>query len=257
MCNNFAYPSHALFQLLSVARIAHREDISAMGTTNIVNPARKDVFRLVDKSNMVANLLHRRHIVRGEDHRGTLIAQAKNLLFECVGIYRVEAGEWLVENKQLGAMQYRNHKLNLLRHTLRQILDLLVPPALDAETGEPLLQTHQSLMVRQPLQLGKEEGLLAHLHFAVQTTLLGEIADAKDILLRYWLAVEENTAFVGQCDTVNCADKCGFACAVWAEQTIDRATRYLDRNIIEGGVCRKSFGNVFGGNNVAHTPKNF
>ena len=149
-------------------------------------------------------------------------------------------------------MQHRDYKLNLLRHTLREILDLLVPPILDFETLEPLLKAYHSLVARQTFELREEEGLVAHLHLAVESTLLGEIADAEDILLGYRLAVEEDATAVGQGDSVDGADKGGFASSIRAEQSVDRSARYLDRHIIESYVIHKSFRDMFGGDDIAH-----
>ena len=256
VCKNIAHPLQLIIKCLTVTLILHREDISTVLATDIIDLAREDVVRLVDKGYMVANLLDRRHIMGRKYHRCTLILQSQNLLFQEVGVDRVETRERLVENEQFGLMKHRNDKLNLLRHTLRQILDLLVPPLLDAEAHKPLTQTEQCLVAFQAFELCEEESLLAHLHLAIESSLLGEVANAEDILLCDGATIKENSALIGEGYAVDCADKRSLTCAIWSQQAIDRASRYLDRYIVECGVCRKAFCDMFGGNNIAHTPKN-
>ena len=151
-------------------------------------------------------------------------------------------------------MYHRHYKLNLLRHTLRQILDLLVPPLLDVEACEPFLQAYESLVARQTFELRQEERLFSHLHLTVETSLLGEIADTEDILLCDRVAIEEDSSLIGKGYAVDCADKGGLACTVRAQQAIDRAAWYLDRHVVECRMCRKAFGDVFCGDNIAHIP---
>ena len=111
-----------------------------------------------------------------EDERRALVAQRQDFVFQQIGVDRVEARERFVEDQQLGFVQDRDDELHLLGHAFRKFLHLLVPPLLDAEPDEPLLQPHDGFAARKALETGEEDGLFADLHLLVETPFLGQIA---------------------------------------------------------------------------------
>ncbi len=180
-----------------------------------------------------------------KDNRCPLVAQGQNLLFQEVGIDRVESREGLIEDQQLGLVQHRDDKLHLLGHTLRELLDLLVPPRLDAELLEPHLQPLQCIAARKTLEAGKEEGLFAHLHLLIKAALLGQVADAIDIFGLQLPIAEQYATLIGGGDTVDDADQGRLSGTVGAEQSIDRSARNRQRHIVESRMAGIMFRDVF------------
>ena len=147
-------------------------------------------------------------------------------------------------------MQHRDDELHLLGHALRELLDALVPPVLNPEAGEPLLQPRGRLAAREPLEAGEEEGLLAHLHLLVEAALLGQVADAADIFGGDVAPVEEDAAAVGGRDAVDDADERRLAGAVGAQQAVDRTFGDGERDVVQSRMFGKPFRDVLDAENV-------
>nr|DAO23843.1 MAG TPA: hypothetical protein [Caudoviricetes sp.] len=207
---------------LAVAPEIEAEDVVAVAVANLLHVAREDVVRLVNQGDVVADLLDRRHVVRREDHRRPLIPERENLLLEQVGVDRVETRKGLVEDEQFGLVENRHDELHLLGHALGELLDLLVPPVLDAEFHEPLLQPHDGLVARQPFQAGEEDGLLADLHLFVKPPLFGQVPDTVNIFGLNLPIAEQNAPRVGSRDAVDDADQGRLARTVGAQQAVNR-----------------------------------
>ena len=194
---------------------------------------------------LVADLLDGRHVVGRKDDRRTLVAQAENLLLQKVGVDRIETRKRLVEDQQLRFVQHRDDELYFLGHTLRKFVHLAVPPRFDAEFDEPLLEPHHRFVTRKPLQAGEEDGLFAHFHLFIQTALLGQIADAIDILRLDFAAVEDDFPLVGRRDAVDDADQRGLARTVGSEQAVNRPLGNRERHIVQSRMSGEALGNVF------------
>ena len=242
---DFAAARDGLPQGLLLAAVGHFEDVGAVAAADFVDLAREDVARFVDQRDVVADLLHRRHVVRREDDRRALVAQRQDFVFQQIGVDRVEARERLVEDQQLGFVQDRDDELHLLGHAFRKFLHLLVPPLLDAETDEPLFEPRDGFAARKALEAGEEDGLFADLHLLVETPFLGQIADAVDVVGSDLPVAEQHAARVGRRDAVDDADQGRLAGSVGSEQSVDRTFGDGERYVVERRVRSVAFGDVF------------
>ena len=86
--------------------------------TDLVDSSRDDHMRLVDESDIVAQLLDRLHVMCRKDDGSSLLLQTENLLADDLSIDRVETRERLIKNKQGRLMHHRSDELDLLGHTL-------------------------------------------------------------------------------------------------------------------------------------------
>ena len=100
------------------------------------------------------------------------------------------------------------------------------------------------LTTRHTLEACEEDSLLTHLHLLVKTSLLGQIAYAIDIFVGDGLTLEQHTTLIGQRDAVYNPYECTLSRTIGAQQTIDRALRYLKRHIAQSCVCRVTLGYV-------------
>jgi len=133
-------------------------------------------------------------------------------------------------------VQHGGDELYFLGHTLGQFLHLLVPPALDTELHEPLLQFGHGLLTAESLEACQIESLLPYLHLLVQSPFLGQVADAVDIVRNDRIAVEEDDSGVGHRNLIHNADESGLARAVGAQQTEDSPFWDLYRDMVKGGI---------------------
>ena len=194
---------------------------------------------------MVADLLDGRHVVRREDDRRPLVAQRQYLVLQQVGVDRVETRKRLVEDQQFGFVQHRDDELHLLGHALRQLLDLFVPPVLNAELHEPLLEPYDGLAARKALQPGEKDGLFTDLHLLVKSALLRQVADAVNVLRRNFAAAEHHTTAVGRRNAVDDADQGRLSGAVGTEQAVYRTLGDGKRYVVEGLVPGVLLGDMF------------
>ena len=183
--------------------------------------------------------------MRREDDRGPFVAQSQDFVFQQVGVDGVESRKRFVEDQQLGFVEHRDDELHLLGHALRELFDLLVPPLLNAEFDEPLLQPHDGFAARKTFEACEEDGLFADLHFLVKPALLGEIADAVDIFRGDLAVAEQHAARIGRRDAVDDADQGRFARSVGAQKPVDRASGDGERYVVERRVRGIAFGDVF------------
>ena len=169
----------------------------------------------------------------GKDDGGSLFLQAQDLLADQFRIHGVEAAEGLVQDHEGRPVHHRGDELDLLGHTLGEFLHFLVPPVLDLEADEPLLQFHGGLAGAHSLELGQVHGLVSYLHLAVQATFLGKVADAGHILFRNGMALEVNLTAGGDGNAVDDADQGGFTRTIRAQQAEDLTLGDFQRHIVQ------------------------
>ena len=180
-----------------------------------------------------------------EDDRRPSVAQPQNLLLEQIGVDRIEAREGFVEDQQLGFVQHRDDKLDLLRHSFRQLLDPPVPPRSDVEPVEPQPQTAHRHGARQPLEPREKEGLFTHFHLFVKTALLGQIADPLHVGRGERPSIEEHMSLIGCRNAVDDADERRLSRAVGSQQTVHRAARDVERHVVERRMTGVMLRDVF------------
>ena len=184
-----------------------------------------------------------------EDDGRALGLQPENLLADQLGVDRVEAGEGLVENHQRGLVDHGGDELELLGHALGKLLHLLVPPVLGAETLEPGLQLAKGVVAFHALELGKVHRLVADLHLAVEAALLGQVADAGDILVGDGAPLEKDRAGGRDGDAVDDADQGRLAGAVRAQQTENLALGDLQAHLVERNLLPEGLAYIVDLNN--------
>ena len=145
----------------------------------------------------------------------------------------IESAERLIQNQQGGLVDDRADELDLLGHPLGDVGDLLVPPAIDLKPLEPHLERGDGLGPVHALEPGEIDGLLPHLHVAVQPPFLGEVSDAPDRFAAPWRPVQFDGPAIGLDDAHDAPDERGFARAVGPEQAEDGALRHVESDAIE------------------------
>ena len=196
---------------------------------------------MVDKSDVVTHLLHRAHIVGGENDSVTFVAQFQDFLFQQLGIHRVEARKGLIENQKLRLVEHGNDKLHLLLHAFRQLFKFLIPPGIDVKLVKPLPQPFCSGAAIQPFEASKIDGLFAHLHFFVKTSLLRQITDTSHIGIGHLSITEHHDTLIGHRDTIDDSDKSGFTCSIRAKQSKHSSGLHGDAHSIESCMGGEAF----------------
>ena len=186
----------------------------------------------------------------GEDDGVALVAQFKDFAFQQVGIDGVEAREGFVEDEEGRFVEDGDDELHLLLHTLGEFFEFLVPPGHNLKLVEPIREAFFSLGGSEPFEAGQVDGLLAHFHFLVQPTLFGQIANARHVLGRKGMAVEDDFAAVGGCDTIDDADEGGLARTVGAEQSENFSARHLDADIVQSHMVGVALDYMRGGEKI-------
>ena len=142
-------------------------------------------------------------------------------------------------------MDHGGDELDLLGHTLGEFLDLLVPPVLDAETDEPVLQFAGRVTVRHPTELRQVHCLVTDLHLAVQAALFREIADMGHVGGRDGMSLEPNLALGGDGDAVDDADEGRLARSVRPEQAEDLSFGDVEGHVVQRHLLSEVLGYMF------------
>ena len=193
----------------------------------------------------VAKGLHHAHLVGREDHRAAGRADLRDQVPDQHRVDRVEAGERLVEHAQLGVAQERGGELHLLAHTLAQALHVLIRGFSQTNTLEPAQRSRSGVAAAEALELAEVDHHVDDLLLGVETTLLGQIGEAIQVLSFERLAEELDATGVGAHDVHDHADRRGLAGAVRAEQAEDLAWSNLERNGGERYFFAVAFPDVF------------
>ena len=120
-------------------------------------------------------------------------------------------------------MDHRSDELELLGHTFGELLNLLVPPVLDFEADEPLLEGCRRIGGRHPAEAGQIHRLVPYLHLAVETALLRKVSDPGNVLVGDRVTVEKDGPLGRDGYPVNNTDEGGLAGSVGSEKTEDFA----------------------------------
>ena len=115
--------------------------------------------------------------MRGEDHGRPRLPEVEHRVLDDLGIDRVEAGERLVQDQQLGPVEHRRDELDLLGHPLGEGLDLL-----SIQAASPMRSSHAAIErsssgCRAPFSAAVVAEQPPHGHPLVEPALLGQVAD--------------------------------------------------------------------------------
>lgn len=137
------------------------------------------------------------------------------------------------------------NKLDFLRHTLREFLDLFVPPRHNVEFFKPNAQTRVGISLGETFELRKIESLFANLHFAVKPAFLGKITYASGVVESEGVPIKGDRARVGGSDGIYYSDQRSLACAIRAKKPENGVATDGQRDIVECQMRGETFGDVF------------
>ena len=150
---------------------------AGLPAAQLLDGAGRDHVAAGEDADGVAQPLDEVELVAGEDDRDALAALLEQRLGEGVDADRVEAGERLVEDEDLGPADERGGELDALLVAEGQLLHLVAPALAQAEPVDPLGGRVGRLGRAQPVQAGEVGDLLADLHLRVEPALLRHVAD--------------------------------------------------------------------------------
>src|SRR5512135_3247516 len=116
------------------------------------------------EADFVAELLRLLEDVRAEDDRLASGAKLEEEIPHQGDVDRVESGERLVEDQDLGVVHDACDELDLLLHALGELVDLLVEPGAELHLVEPALDPAPRLVPADLLDRREEVEVVDHLH---------------------------------------------------------------------------------------------
>ena len=161
--------------------------------------------------------------VSGKDDCRSAQGQLANHRFQLALIDRVEPAERFVQHHQLRAMHQRAEQLYSLRHALRQLADLPVDRMAHAVPFQQFTSTRLAFGQRQAAQCAHERDRIVAFHCGIQAAFLGQVADQLGNFVRTVVAEHAAHAFVGVDDAQQHPQCRRLACAVGAQNAVDRA----------------------------------
>jgi hypothetical protein len=156
--------------------------------------------------------------VGAEDYGLALLVQFQNHLFEQLGVERVEALKWFVEDEQLWIVHEGGDELRLLLHAPAHRLHLLVRRIGQIHPFQQRPRPRPRCAPRHALEHCQVGQAIHCLELAVQPPFLRQVADAVQSLRRQWLVKDMDATAIGPDDVHQHADGGGFAGAVGAEE---------------------------------------
>src|SRR6185295_13712829 len=181
----------------------------------------------------VANFLHLVHLVGGEEHRRPARPALVEDLLEQLNVERIEAGEGLVENHQSRLSDQGGAQLDLLLHSLRERLDLLVDPLPEIDPIQQRPGGLARLARRQTFELAVVRQHIDHPGAPVEAAFLGKVGDRVAGLAIDRVSVEQNLARIRPEDVGNHADEGGLSRAIGSEQGEDLSGLDFERHPID------------------------
>ena len=213
--------------------VLHLEDI-----------AFEDLVGTVDERDMVTNLLHGGHVVRGKHDGGPFALQLRNLLLQQVRVDGVETAERFVQNEKRRFMENRGDELDFLLHPLGEFLHRLVPPLHNPELLEFRPQTLIGFIFTKSLQTREIHCLFPRLHLLVETAFFGKVTHLVGIVSGKRMVFEKNLAHVRKGDAHEHPDQGRFAGSVGSQQTENAPLRHGQGNVVKGGKIPVQLCNV-------------
>jgi len=179
--------------------------------------------------------------VRAEDHRLPPRLELDDRVLQRLRVDRVEPGEGLVEDHEVGLVQQRADELHLLLHAPRELVHLRQPPVAlgrpELEPLEPFVDPLVGHARRYPLELREEPQHAPHLHLLVQPALLREVADpVGDPGCAVRRAEQRDRSAVRHDDVEQHPDRRRLPRAVRAEQAVHGSAGDGERQVAHGEV---------------------
>src|SRR5207302_1540063 len=177
------------------------------------------------------------HVVIRDQDADAAVPQAGHDGLDVVHGDRIDAGERLVQQHELGRGDERTGDLEAAPLTARQLEPLLTPQVLDGELVEQALEAVRLLGIAQWQGLENGADVLLDGELAEHGGLLRQVADpharaAVHRLRRDVPAVEHDLAAVGTDQTGDHVEARGLPCPVGAEQAHDLALLQLHAHLV-------------------------
>ena len=132
----------------------------------------------MDQGDGITQLLGLLHDVRREDDRAPGPLEVEDQLAHDLDVHRVEPGERLVEDDQVGIVDHGPQDLHLLAHALRQRFASLAGPLGQAVVLQQVGGLALGVTRRQTLESAEVGQDVDRLHLLVETLFLGQVAEA-------------------------------------------------------------------------------
>src|SRR5882762_3094866 len=210
--------------------VAVEPDDEMVSTMCPLDVAKRTVHQLPstgDDAQLLAQPLGLLHDVRGEEDGLATAVQIEHHVFHYLSVDGIETREGLVQDHEVGVVQHRRNELHLLLHPLRQLIDTAQPPVGETQPCEPVARLLGRPPPVHPLHLAEKHQDIEHAHLAVQTPLLGEIADPLRVPPSAARVPEQpHHTLVRLQDVHDHAEGRGFSGAVRAQQPVDHPARH-------------------------------
>ena len=205
-------------QEIGAAFKLHDDVVALVTAFDLAHAAAEHGLAMVDEADGVAQLLHLIHAVRGEKNGFAARLEFEQRILQQRGVHGIEAAEGLVHHHQIGIVEQRGNELDLLLHTLGELLRLHCESVGDLHARSPINRPPAGIFLGHAVQLAEEDELVQHFHFLVKAALLGQIADAIEASAVEGLFEKINAPRIGQRDAHHHADGAGFSGSIGAQQ---------------------------------------
>src|SRR5262249_15772829 len=117
------------------------------------------------------------HDVRGEEHSPPLAGDFDHHVFHELAVHRIQAAHGLIEDGQFGFAQPCADELNLLLHSLGEILNLFPGPIPQAQPLEPGPSATHTVDTTESPDLPQEGQVIQDPHLPVESPFFRQISD--------------------------------------------------------------------------------
>jgi hypothetical protein len=215
----------------------HLDPVARVMRFDIAHGAGEDEVSIVDERDGVAELFDLVHAMGREKDGAALAAEVDEGVLQNDGVDGIESAEGLVHDDEFGLMQQGRDELDLLLHSLGELFSLFADGVGDPEALAPVVGALAGGGRAETVELPQEDELVHHLHLLIETALLGQVADAMEVLAGEGLAEETDGAGIGHRNADHHTDGGGFAGAIGAEETEHGAGFDVEADVVDGDFC--------------------
>src|SRR5690606_36648676 len=128
----------------------------------------QDKLCVVDQQEVITQRFHCFHAVSRKDDCASLLAKRENFFRNELSIDWIKSRKGFVEDDEARVVHDGADELNLFRHSLAEILYLLIPPFSDFKFLNPRFASLQCLLLRHAPQPREVRELIANLYLLVE-----------------------------------------------------------------------------------------
>ena len=194
----------------------------------------EDGATAVDDGDVVAEVLDEVELVAGEEDGGASGGLFADDFAEGLDADRVEAGEWFVEDEQVGFVGDGDDELDALLVAVRELLEAGTGAVGEAEAVEPVVGSLGGLGSVATVEAGEVDDLVADAHAWVEAALFWHVAEAAVFVVGDGLGVPAGGAGIEVDESEDAAHGGGFAGAVGSEEADHAAGAGAEVAALEG-----------------------